>query len=120
MPPPDNPEFVPAAPEVMGWIHHVTQRGIRRPGYAADDWTTGWAENFFRELHLEDVRLEEVPLPRWEPDDWLLEVWPVSSPDHIVQPVSFPLPHTAPAPGGIEGRLFAADSSPPTATRFIA
>ena len=103
----ESPGLVPTAAEMMGWIEHVTERGIRRPGYPADDWTVAWAENFFRELQLEDVRLEDVPLPRWEPDDWMLEVWPVSSPDEVLQPVSFPLPHTSPAPGGLEGRLFA-------------
>ena len=65
-------EFVPTAPEILGWINHVVERGIRRPGYAADDWTVGWANNYFRELHLDDVHLEDVVLPRWDPDSWLL------------------------------------------------
>src|SRR6266849_4291151 len=82
---------VPTAPEILGWIEHVVERGIRRPGYAADDWTVGWAENFFHELGLNDVRLEPVSLPRWEPRSWLLEAWPVEAPDDMIQPVCFPL-----------------------------
>jgi len=102
-----KPGLVPTAPEIMGWIEHVVERGIRRPGYAADDWTVGWAVNYFRELHLEDVHLEDVRLPRWEPDSWLLRVWPVESPDDVIEPVCFPLPHSAPCAGGLEGRVFA-------------
>jgi len=86
---------------MLGWIEHVVERGIRRPGYSADDWTVGWAENFFHELGLDDVHLEPVPLPRWEPRSWLLEVWPVDAPDEMIQPTCFPLPHSAPAPGGL-------------------
>lgn len=104
----DKPGFVPTAPEMLGWIEHVVERGIRRPGYTADEWAVGWAENFFHTLDLQDVALEDVVLPRWEPESSVLEMWPVSSPDEMIEPESFPLPHSAPAPGGLEGRLVSA------------
>jgi hypothetical protein len=96
---------VPTANEMLGWIEHIVDRGIRRPGYPADDWTTEWCERFFHELDLDDVRLEEVSLPRWEPTSWLLLVWPTLYPDEAVEPLCFPLPHSAPAAGGLEGSL---------------
>jgi hypothetical protein len=91
------------AHEILGWIEHIVELGIRRPGYPADDHATEWCRSFFHRLDLDDVRLEDVPLPRWEPHAQQLNVW--RTPGDLFQPRCFPLPHAAPVPGGVEGPL---------------
>ncbi|WP_433440689.1 M28 family metallopeptidase [Nonomuraea sp. CA-141351] len=59
--------MIPDAGEMMAWIRAVTERGIRRPGYPADDWTAAWAAARFEEFGLEGVRLAPVELPCWKP-----------------------------------------------------
>jgi hypothetical protein len=89
---------VPTTAEMLGWIETVCARGVRRPGYAADVWSETFIADRFREFGLDDVRLEPVPLPRWEPRSWSLTV--------DDEPFDcFPLPHTAPCPDGINGTL---------------
>ena len=57
----------PSAARMMEWIATVVAQGIRRPGYPADRWSEEWSAERFRELGLDDVRLEPVTLPYWEP-----------------------------------------------------
>lgn len=96
---------VPAAPEMLGWIDRICERGIRRPGYPADDWATEWAAERFRQLGLRDVHLEPVSLARWEPLQWALRLWRTDAPGDVLDPRCFPLPHSAVSPGGIEARV---------------
>ena len=58
---------LPDAEQIMGWIREIVSHGIRRPGYAADQWVEGWAKERFAEIGLEDVHFEPVPLPYYEP-----------------------------------------------------
>ena len=51
-------ELLTDSATMMGWIARITERGIRRPGYAADDWTEQWAAERFREYGLGDVTLD--------------------------------------------------------------
>lgn len=103
---------VPAGDTIFGWIATVFERGIRRPGYPADQWAEQWCAERFRELGLEGVRLEPVEVPRWEPVDWSLEV---TGPGGATTRVPcFPLPHAAPA-DGLELDLAAWDGADPGA-----
>jgi len=103
---PDH-SLVPSAEQQMAWITTICDRGIRRPGSAADEWTTGWIADRFRDLGLNDVHLEPVPLPRWEPRSWSLRVGPADAPGDTYELPCFPLPHSAPAPDGVEARITA-------------
>jgi Peptidase family M28 len=59
--------FVPDESTIFGWIDSIFARGVRRPGYAADCWTEKYCLDQFGRLGLENVRLEPVTLPYWEP-----------------------------------------------------
>ena len=59
--------FVPDESAIFGWIETLFAQGLRRPGYAADRWSEKHCLNQFTRLGLENVRLEPVTLPYWEP-----------------------------------------------------
>jgi hypothetical protein len=98
--------FVPPRSEIMRWIEQIVERGIRRPGYDADRWTEAWAADRFRSFGLERVTCEAVELPKWEPlEPGRLEVWPAGNRAASVTWEGFALPHSRPAPDGIEAEL---------------
>jgi hypothetical protein len=101
-------DLVPSTDEMVGWVETICAQGIRRPGSAADVWCEGFIADRFRELGLQDVRFEPVVLPKWEPHSWSLVV---ASPDTTLELECFPLPHTAPAPDGVEAPLEVDDVS---------
>lgn len=80
---------------ILGWISDIVARGVRRPGYPADDWTEQWACDRFLEFGLEDVRLDPVDVERWEPLACSLEVWHPDSPGDRIELPCFPVPFTA-------------------------
>jgi hypothetical protein len=84
--------FVPDERTIFGWIETVFARGVRRPGYAADRWTENFCLERFRELGLENVRLEPVTLPYWEP---LESAMIVRADGHESRIACFSLPHSA-------------------------
>ncbi|HEY9158517.1 M28 family peptidase [Candidatus Binatus sp.] len=84
--------FVPDERTIFGWIETVFARGVRRPGYAADRWTENFCFERFRELGLENVRLEPVTLPYWEPLESVLIVRADGRESRIA---CFSLPHSA-------------------------
>jgi Peptidase family M28 len=85
---------VPSEETIYGWIEAVFDRGVRRPGYAADEWAEQFCAERFREIGLERVRLEPLTVPRWEPLVWSLEVTAGGTSTRVE---CFPLPHAAPA-----------------------
>ena len=94
---------------MVGWIETVCAQGIRRPGYPADAWSERWIAERFTELGLDDVHLEPVELPRWEPRSWSLSV--ATDTERFEVPC-FPLPHSAPVPDGIEAELATLEDDP--------
>lgn len=84
---------IPAEEQIHAWIEHVFAAGVRRPGYAADRQAKAFSLERFREFGLEDVRLEPVSLPRWEPRSWSLRV---QAGGEDFELPCFPLPHSAP------------------------
>ncbi|MBA2895436.1 M28 family peptidase [Nonomuraea soli] len=81
---------------MMDWIETIVSRGIRRPGYPADDWVAAWALERFAEFGLHDVRLEPVDLPVWRPVSASLEVHLDSDRATSVRVEAFALPYTTP------------------------
>ncbi|MFI6818877.1 M28 family metallopeptidase [Nonomuraea sp. NPDC050328] len=81
---------------MMDWIETVVSRGIRRPGYPADDWTAAWAAERFTEFGLQDVRLAPVELPAWRPVTASLEVRLDAAPAQAVRVAAFALPYSRP------------------------
>lgn len=86
-------DLIPSEQTIYDWIEGVFNRGIRRPGYPADDWATRHCLQLFEEFGLEDVRLEPVELPKWEPRRWALSVR--SDSGESLEIPCFPLPHCA-------------------------
>ncbi|MGW2157663.1 M28 family metallopeptidase [Nonomuraea sp. NPDC001699] len=90
------PDLVPGAARMMAWIETVTSRGVRRPGYPADDWTAAWAAERFTGFGLRDVRLTPVELPVWRPVTAALEVCLDADPSRGVRVAASALPYTTP------------------------
>ena len=98
--------LVPARQQIADWIERIVERGIRRPGYDADRWTEEWSANQLRSFGLQDITLEPVELPMWEPlGAASLRAWPQSDPDRQIQLNGLALPHSRPVPQGIEAPL---------------
>lgn len=95
-------DFVPSTDEMVGWVETICAQGIRRPGSVADAWTEAFVADELRRFGLTDVRYEPVVLPRWEPTTWSVTV---TAGDEHLEIDCFPLPHTAPAPDGVEAPL---------------
>ncbi|HEY8546475.1 MAG TPA: M28 family peptidase [Acidimicrobiales bacterium] len=106
--------LLPSTEAIHGWIEEVFAQGVRRPGYPADAWAEEWIAERFRALGLDGVRLEPVPVRRWEPRSWSLEVASVSGASRVLD--CFPLPFAAPC-DGLEAELAAFDPSDPAAVR---
>jgi hypothetical protein len=102
--------LLPTTDAILGWIEEVFARGVRRPGYPADEWVEGWIADRFRALGLADVRLEPVEVRRYEPVSWSFEVTPASGDARALD--AFPLPFAAPA-DGLEAELVAFDPTDP-------
>jgi hypothetical protein len=106
-------DLVPDCEAILRWIEQIYAGGIRRPGYPADRRAERLCEQRFRELGLEKVRLEPVPLPYWEPRSWSLRVRHGGGESELP---CFPLPHAAPAEH-LELELAAYDPSSPDRVR---
>ncbi|MGH9209926.1 MAG: M28 family peptidase [Acidimicrobiales bacterium] len=89
-----RPEDVPTRDQIFSWIEEVFDQGVRRPGYEADIWAEEFISEYFREIGLENVRMEPVEVTRWEPLEWSLEVTPQGGETRTLD--SFPLPYSAP------------------------
>ncbi|HVN63101.1 MAG TPA: M28 family peptidase [Candidatus Binataceae bacterium] len=93
--------FVPDERTIFGWIEKVFARGVRRPGYPADLWTEQFCLEQFRDFGLENVRLEPVKLPYWEPIETALIV---NVGGRELRLPCFALPHSA-TTDGLEAAL---------------
>lgn len=82
------------AGEMLEWIRLVVDRGIRRPGTAADLWTEQWAAQMLRSFGIDDVALEPVPVTAWQVATHHLSVDGVELPH-------FPVPYSAAAVDGV-------------------
>jgi hypothetical protein len=106
-------ELIPDRDAIFRCIERIYEGGIRRPGYPADRRAERLCEEQFRELSLENVRLEPVRLPRWEPRTWSLHVRGAGGETELP---CFPLPHAAPAQR-LELPLAAFDPARPESVR---
>lgn len=104
-------EDVPSGATIFGWIKEIYDQGIRRPGYPADRWTEQRCAEHFRNLGMENVRLEPVEVSRWEPQRWSLEV--TAGDRSPVQLDCFPVPYGNQAEN-LELELAAYDLSDPS------
>ncbi len=101
---------VPAVATIFGWVETVVAEGIRRPGYAADQWAEEWCADRFREIGLSGVALEPVDVLRWEPTAWSLEVTAADGTTTTLD--CFPVPYAAPVEG-LDVELAAFDAADP-------
>ncbi|HEX6567990.1 MAG TPA: M28 family peptidase, partial [Acidimicrobiales bacterium] len=103
---------LPAQDTIYGWIGTVVDQGIRRPGYEADDWAEQWIADRFRDVGLDDVRLEPIEVRRWEPIEWSLQVTGADGTTTALD--CFPVPYAA-AVDGLDVELAAFDAADPAA-----
>ncbi len=96
--------MVPSTETMVGWIEEVFAQGIRRPGYAADDWAERWSAEVFREMGLENVTLDPIEVERWQPLQWSLEVWSEDDPGDVTSIAGYPIPFSADV-DALEGEL---------------
>lgn len=98
-PPPPEPA---STEEMVGWIQENFERGIRRPGFEADDAAAQWSVERFTELGLEDVTMEPIEVSRWEEgSDCSLEILTGSGTETFD---CFAVPFSTPT-SGLEGEL---------------
>lgn len=79
---------------MLDWVHRIVERGIRRPGTAADLWTEQWAAQMLRSFGIDNVALEPVPVTAWEVAQHRLTV-------DGVDLAHFPVPYSASAVDGV-------------------
>jgi hypothetical protein len=106
-------EAVPDAAAILAWIEHIYAEGVRRPGYPADRFAESFCADRFREFGLENVRLEPVRLPYWEPRSASLRV---NAGSEAFELPCFPLPHAAPV-DALEAELAGFDPTSPAAVK---
>jgi hypothetical protein len=107
-----NDAFVPTTAAIYAHVEEVFGHGIRRPGYDADIWAEEWIADQFKDLGLENVRLEPVPVRRWEPVEWKFEVTPTGGATKELE--CFPVPFAVPVEN-LEIELAAFDQANPGA-----
>ncbi|HUI25898.1 MAG TPA: M28 family peptidase [Candidatus Kryptonia bacterium] len=105
--------LIPAAEAMLAWIERVYSQGIRRPGYPADQWAEQFCRDQFRELGLENVRLDPVPLAYWEPRAAALRVHAGGTTHEIA---CFGVPFSAPV-ANLVGDLAGFDHESPERVR---
>jgi hypothetical protein len=104
-----GPAQIPSTQTMVDWIAEIVDQGIRRPGYAADEWAENWSRERFEEFGLQDVTLDPIDVWRWEPLSWSLEVWNEEDPQRVVSIPSYPIPMSADAAGLEAGVELAGD-----------
>ena len=113
---PVHQELVPTSDDIFATVEEIVAQGIRRPAYPADQWAEQFCLNRFRDLGLENARLEPVDVTYWEPRRWSLTTWSdADGPASGRDVPCFPLPHSAPAPQGLDGRIELFDPQSPGA-----
>jgi hypothetical protein len=110
-----HPELVPTNDDIFADIKHVFAQGLRRPAYPADLWSEQYCLQRFRDLGLENARLEPFEVNYWEPRHWSLHAWADGQDEaEAVNVPCFPLPYTVPA-DGVSGCLVPFDATQPSA-----
>jgi hypothetical protein len=104
-------ELLTDSATMMAWITEIVSHGIRRPGYAADDWVEGFARDRFVEFGLQDVTLDPVSVDRWEPLQWSLTVWRDAAPGERISLPCYAVPFTA-ATSGVEAEIARSSGKP--------
>lgn len=101
-----EPEF--DAEEIYAWVEAQTRLGARRPGTEAGHASERYLEAQLRELGLEAVRSEPIPIVRWEAETARLEVREAAGEYAALE--AFPIPYVVfSPPQGVSGELVWAD-----------
>jgi len=95
------------ADEIYDLVQDQARMGARRPGSKAGLANEAYLESKLREVGLEQVRAEPIPMMHWAADDYALEV----GRNHALEPTeAFPIPYVMHTPpGGLEAPLVWAD-----------
>jgi hypothetical protein len=108
-----RPELVKNEAILLDWIARIHAQGIRRPGYPADRWAEQLCRQQLLQFGLENVRLEPVDLPYWEPRAASLRIEAGAERFEIS---CCALPFCAPTPG-VSAELAAFDPAAPETVR---
>lgn len=91
--------------QLMEWVDEIYDQGIRRPGYAANEWAVEWARGHFEAAGLE-VELDPIDVLRWESRDCELSVWPEGDRAGTIDVSCMAVPFSSPT-AGVEARVVA-------------
>jgi hypothetical protein len=89
--------LLPDESKLLHWIELIHGQGIRRSGYPADRWAEQFLCDELRGFGIENVRLEPVELPYWEPRRTVLVA---ESGAERLEIDCFPLPFSAAVQAG--------------------
>ncbi len=98
---------------LLNWIGRIHAQGIRRPGYPADRWAEQFCRQQLVDFGLEQVRLEPVELPFWQPRTASLHV---EADGERFEIPCFALPFSA-RTAGVSAELVAFDPERPEVVR---
>jgi len=62
------------AGQLYAWVQGICATEHRRPGTPEGRRAEGWAADRMRELGVQDVRLDPIPIEVWKAERWALEV----------------------------------------------
>ncbi len=89
---------VPDSETIFSWIKDICQWPHRRPGTPENHAAEKWVRDRFREIGLEDVTMDPVPITVWEAEDWSLRAGGETIPAFYVLNTGFTGPEGVTAP----------------------
>lgn len=89
---------LPSNERIMAWIEDICCTPHRRPGTPEGRQAEEWALNRFREIGLEDIRADPIPIKVWTPRRWSLEIDGAPLPCFFTLNTGFTAPQGVTAP----------------------
>jgi len=88
----------PDSETIFGWIEELCQTPHRRPGTSEGHRAESWVADRFREMGLEQVTLDPIPIAVWTAQRWSLRVAGQEIPSFFVVNTGFTGPEGVSAP----------------------
>jgi len=70
----NHPIKYPNSTEIYNWISEICQTPHRRPGTAEGHQAEKWVASKFKELGLQDITVDPIPIKIWNADRWSLTI----------------------------------------------
>jgi hypothetical protein len=89
---------IPESDEIFSWIKDICQTPHRRPGTPEGHKAEQWVADTFKELGLENITMDPIPIKVWNANKWSLEVEGQKIPSFFVLNTGFTNPQGVTAP----------------------